>query len=122
MAKATRYTIISLDINLNGVVDRADMTLSLTVRTKRSISRTRYFLDAQFRFMPIEVIYLRNGPNLQSACICVNLKPCCRYSLYTCMISPEMFSMFWLLIILTVANMICRDMMLRTPIPLICKR
>ena len=75
ITEATRCTIINLDISLNGMVDRADLTSSLTVRMKRSISGTCYFLYEQFRFMPIEVIYLRSGLNSQSVCICVILKP-----------------------------------------------
>ena len=55
MAEATRFTIISLDIHL------ADLKLSLRVRMKRSISGTCLFLDAQFRFMPREVMSLRSG-------------------------------------------------------------
>ena len=52
MAETTRCTIIRLDICLNGMVDQADMTCSLIVRMRRSISGTYSFLDAQFRFMP----------------------------------------------------------------------
>ena len=61
--EATRSTIISLDICLNGMVDRADLTRSLTVRMKSSISGTCYFLDAQFKFMLRAVIYLCSGLN-----------------------------------------------------------
>ena len=61
MAEATRCTITSLDIHLNGMVDWVDMTRSLKVQMKRSISGTCYFLDAQFRFMPRAVISLRSG-------------------------------------------------------------
>ena len=75
MAEATRCTIMRLDIRLNGMVDRADLTRSLTVRMKRSISGTCPFLDAQFRFMPRAVIYLRSVSNSQSVCTCVILKP-----------------------------------------------
>ena len=63
MAEATRCTIISLDIRLNGMVAQADLTCSLTARMKRSISGTCSFLDAQFRFMPRAVISLRSGSN-----------------------------------------------------------
>ena len=44
--EATRCTIISLHIRLNGMVARADLTRYLTVRMKRSISGTCSFLDA----------------------------------------------------------------------------
>ena len=60
-AEATICTIISLDIRLNGVVARADLTRSLTVRMKRSISGAYSFLDGQFRFMPRAVMSLRSG-------------------------------------------------------------
>ena len=63
MAEATRCTIISLDISLNGMVARSGLMRSLTVRMKRSISGTFSFLDAQFRFMPREVISLNSGTN-----------------------------------------------------------
>ena len=59
MAEAKRCTLISLDIHLNGMVAQADLTRSLTVLMKRSISGTCSFLDAQFSFMPRAVIYLR---------------------------------------------------------------
>ena len=36
--------------------------------------RDMLFIDAQFRFMPGVVIYLRSGLNSQSVCICVILK------------------------------------------------
>ena len=61
MEEAKRCTIISLDIFLNGIVDQADLTRSLTVWMKRSISGTCSFLDAQFRFMPRAVISWRSG-------------------------------------------------------------
>ena len=46
MAEATGCTIIRLDICLNGLVAQADLTHSLTVRMKRSISGTYSFLGA----------------------------------------------------------------------------
>ena len=105
MSEATRYTIMSLDISSNGMVAWADLTRSLMVRTKRSISGTCYFLDAQFRFMPRAVISLRSVSNSQSVCICVILKLRCRYNLCTCVIISAMFSNFRFLIILPVENM-----------------
>ena len=63
MAEATRCTIISLGICLNGMVARADLTRSLTVRMKRSISGTCSFLDAKFSFMPRTVVSLCSGSN-----------------------------------------------------------
>ena len=122
MAYATRCTIISLDIRLNGMVDRADLTRSLTVRMKRSISGTCYFLDAQFRFMPRAVISLRSGSNSQSVCMCVILKPICGYNLCTCVIPSTICSTFRFLIILPVAKMMCRDRVLRNQIPLMYMR
>ena len=109
--------MIRLDIRLNGMVDRADLTRPLTVRTKRSISGTCSFFDAQFRFIPRSVICLSSGMNSQSVCIYVILKPICRYNLCTCMITSAMLSIFRFLIILSVANMICRDLVSRKPIP-----
>ena len=122
MAEATRCTIMSLYIHLNGMVALADLTCSLTVRMKRSISGTCYFLDAQFKFMPRPVISLRIGSNSKSVCMCVILKPCCRYNVCTCVILSAMFSIFRFLTILPVANMMCHDMVLRKPIPLMCMR
>ena len=61
MEEATRCTIIILDLCLNGMVARANLTRSLTVQMKRSISGTCSFFDAQFRFMPRAVISLRSG-------------------------------------------------------------
>ena len=61
MSEATICTIISLGIRLNGMVAWVDLTRSLTVQIKRSISGTCSFLDAHFRFMPIAVISLRIG-------------------------------------------------------------
>ena len=66
MEEATRCTIISLNIHLNSMMARADLTRSLTVGMKRSISGTCSFLDAKFRFMPRAVISLCSGSNLQS--------------------------------------------------------
>ena len=113
---------MTLDISLNTMVARADLTRSLMVRMKRSISGTCSFLDAQFRCMPISVISLRSGSNSQSVCICVILKPRCRNSLCTCVIPSEVFSTFRFLIIFPMAKMMCRDMGLRKPIPLMYMR
>ena len=122
MAEATIYNIMSLYIRLNVMVAWEDLTRSLTVRMKCSISGICYFLDAQFRFMPRVVIYFRIGLNLQSVRICVILKPRCRYNLCTCMIPSAIFSNFRFLIILPVAKMMFLDMVLRKPITLICMR
>ena len=118
MAEATICTIISLDICLTGMVARVDLTCSLTVRMKCSISGTCYFLDAQFRSMPIEVISLSSGSNSQLVYIFVILKPLCRYNLCTHVITSAMFSIFRFLVILPVENMMCRNMVLRKLIPL----
>ena len=61
----TRFTIIILDIRFYGMVDWEDLTCSLMVRMKRSISVTCYFLDAQFRFMPRSVISWHSGSKSQ---------------------------------------------------------
>ena len=122
MPEATRCTIINLDIRLNGMVAQADLTRSLTVRMKLSISGTCSFLDAQFRFMPRAVISLRSGSNSQSVCMCVILKARCGYNLCTSVIPYTMCSTFRSLIIITMANMMCRDMVLRKPISLIYMR
>ena len=58
MVEVTRYTIISLDVHLNGMVDQADLMCSLLFWMKRSISGTYSFLDAKFRFMPRAVLCL----------------------------------------------------------------
>ena len=122
MAEAKRCTIISLYNHLNGMMAWTDLTRSSTIRMKHSVSGTYYFLEEQFRFMPRAVISLHGGTNSQSVCICVILKPRCRYNLCTCMIPYEMFSIFLYLIILPAANMMCRDMVLRNPSPLMCIR
>ena len=122
MAETTRCTIISLDIHLNGILAWADLTRSLMVHIKRSSSGTCYFLDAQFRFMPRVVIYLRSGSKSQSVCICMILKSLCRYNLCTYVIPSAIFSNFRFLTILPVANMMYCDMVLKKPITLICMR
>ena len=122
MAEATRCTIIGLDIRLNVMVDWTDLTSSLTVRMKRSTSGTCSFFYAQFRFMPRAVISLRSGSNSQSLCMCVILKPRCRYSLCTCVIPSAKCLNFRFLVILPVANMMCHDMVFRKAIPLMCMR
>ena len=63
MAEAKIFTIIGLDIRLNGIVARADLTRSLMVRMKCSISGKCSFLGEQFRFMTRAVIYLRGCSN-----------------------------------------------------------
>ena len=55
MAEATRCTIIRLDIRLNGIVAWADLTRSLTVRMKRSISGTYSF------FIQVSVLCLERS-------------------------------------------------------------
>ena len=111
-----------MDILLNGMVDRADLTGSLMVRMKRSISRTCSCLDAHFRFMPRAFVSLCSGSNSQSVCMCVILKPRCRYNLCTCVIPSTMCSTSRFLIIVPVANMMCHDIVLRKPISLMWMR
>ena len=94
LAEATRCTIISLDTHLNGMAARRDLTRSLTVRIKRSISGTCSFLDEQFRFIPTAVISLSSGSKYLSPFMCVILKPHCRYNLCNCVIPSAMFLIF----------------------------
>ena len=54
MEEATKCTITSLDTCLNDMADRADLTLSLTVRMKCLISESCYFLDEHFSFLYLE--------------------------------------------------------------------
>ena len=84
MADVTRFTIISLDIIVNGMAARADLARSLTVQMKCSISGTCSFLGAHFRFIHKEAIFLRSGSRSLSACIFVILRLRCRYNLCTC--------------------------------------
>ena len=100
--------------------DWADQTRSLMVRLNRSISGTCSLLDTQSRDMTISDIYAHIGSNSLSACMRVILKPRCRYRLWTCVIPLSMLFIFRFLIILTVANIMCRDMVFRKPMPLIC--
>ena len=79
-------------------------------------------MDAQFRVIPRAVIYLRSGSNSQPVCICVILKPRCRYNLCTCVIPYAMLLIFRVLIILPVAKIMCCEMVLRKTIPLLCMR
>ena len=102
------------------MVDRVDLTHSLRVWMKRSISGICSFLDAQFSFMPRAVISLSSGSNSQSVRICVILKSRCRYNLCTYVIPSAMFTMFRFLIIIPMLNMMCHDMLFRKLIPLIC--
>ena len=110
----------NIDNFLNGIADRTDLARSLTVRIKCSISWTCSFLDAQFRFIPRAVISLYSGSNSLSAHILVILKPRCRYNLCTSVIPSAMLLIFWFCIILPVANMMCHNMVLMKPIPLMC--
>ena len=122
VVEATRCNIMSLDIRLNGMVAWTELTCSLTVWMKSSISGTCSFLDTQFWFIPRAFVSLCSGLNSQSVCICVILKPRCRYSLCTCVIPSPMFSNFQFLIILPVVNMTFPDMVLSKPIPLMFMR
>ena len=61
MVEATRCTVISFNIRLNGMMSWADLTRPLTVQMKCSISGTCYFLNAWFSFIPRAFIYLRSG-------------------------------------------------------------
>ena len=74
MLEATIFIIIGLGIRLNGMVAQADLTRSLTVWTKSSISGKCYFLYEHFSFIYIAVIYSCSGSNSLSACIFVILK------------------------------------------------
>ena len=117
-AEAKICTIISLDTCLNGMASRTDPTRYLTVQMKRSIPEICSFLDAQFSFIPIAFISLHSGLNSLSECIPVILKPRWRYYLCTYVIPSALLLVFRFLIILHVANMMCRDMLLMKQIPL----
>ena len=116
------WTIINLDICLKGLATWEDQTRYLMVQLNLSISGTCSFLDVHFRDIPRSAISARSGPNALSVYICVVLKPHCRYILLTCLIPYSMFFTFWLLIIIPVVNITCRDMVSRKPIPLMCIR
>ena len=106
----TRWTIINLDICLKVRDYQGDRTRSLTVQLNCSIPGKCSFLDTQFRDMPISAIFARSSSNFLSSCICMILKPCCRYILLTCLIPSSMSFTFQFLIILTVGNIMCWNM------------
>ena len=120
MSESTRCTIISLDIRLNSMLDWAHLTRSLMARMKHSILGSCSFLCARFRFIPRMVISLHSGSNSLSVCICVILKSRYSYNLCTCVIPSTLFSVLRFLVILPVANIMCRYIVLRKPIPLVC--
>ena len=101
---------------------RAYRTHYFTVSLNRSISGNCSFLDAQFRDILRSAIYAHRGSNLLSACMRVILKPCCRYSLWTCLIPYLVFFIFRFLIILPVTNIMCQDMVFGKPMVLMCMR
>ena len=94
IAVSTIWIIIDLEIRLKGMADREYLTSSLKVRLNCSIPGKCSFLEAQFRYMPISAIYPRSGSNSLSACIQVILKPRCRYSLLTYLITSSIFFIF----------------------------
>ena len=122
ISAATRWTIIHLEISLKVMAAWTDRTFSLVVWLNHSISGTCYFLDGKFREMPRSSISACSGSNYLSSCKHVILKPCCRYSLLTCLIKSSMFFTFLFLIIIPVANIMCWDIMFRNTIPLMCMR
>ena len=50
----------------------------------------------------------------------VILKPCCRYSLWDCLIPSSLLFMFRFLITIYVANIMCQYMVSRKTMPLMC--
>ena len=122
IAEAKMWTIINLDICLKGLATWEDQTRYLMVQLNISISGTCSFLDAHFRDIPRSAISARSGPNALSFYICVVLKPHCRHILLTCLIKSSMFFEFLFWIILPVANIMCRGIVFRKPIPLMYMR
>ena len=106
---------------LKGMDSWVDRMHSLTVRLNRSISGTCSFLDTQFRDIPRSAISACRGSKSLSACMSGFLKLRCRYSLWICLI-PSSMLFFLFLIILPVANIMCQDMVLRKPMPLMCMK
>ena len=104
------------------MADWSDQMRSLMVQFNRSISETCYFLDAQFMDMKRSAISTRRGSNSLPAFIRVILKARFRYSLWDCLIPCSMLFIFRFLIILSVANILCWDMVFRKPILLILMR
>ena len=103
---ATWWTAINLEISLKVMHNWAYLTCFLMAWLNCSISGIFSSLDAQFRDMPRLAVSSRTGLNLLSECIHVILKPCCRYSFWTCLNSSSMLFIFRFLIILPVANIL----------------
>ena len=116
----TRWTIINLEIRLKGISDWLDWKYYLTVLFYSSISYICPFLDVQFMDIPRSAISISRGSNYLSSCICVILKPCCRYSLLKCLIPSSVLFTIRFLIILHVANIMFQYVVFRKPGPLMC--
>ena len=99
-----------------------DCTRSFTFRLNRSISGTCSFLDAQFSYIPLSSILTCRGSNSLSACMHVILNLRYRYSLWTCLIPYSMFFICRFLILLTVENMLCWDIVFRKTMSFVCMR
>ena len=118
IALVTIWNKIDPDIFLKGMAVWADLTRSLTEYLNCSISGTCYLLNEQFRNMTRSSILSCRVSNLLSVCIHVVLRPRCRYVLRTYSnLSIRLFNLRFV-IILTVANIICCDMVLINLIPL----
>ena len=122
VAVAKVWTIINLEISLKGMADWEDQALSLTVQLNRSISGTCSSLGAQFSYMQRSAISSCRGSNSLSSCIRVIWKPRFSYSLLAYLIPSLIFFTFRFLIILPVSKIICRYIVFRNPIPLMCMR
>ena len=106
-------TTINLHIFFKGMDAWEDRTHSLTFQLNFSISGTCYFLDAQFRDMPMSAISAHSSPNSLSACIRVILEPHYRYSLLTCLIPSSIFFIFLFLIMLPVEKIMYQGVVFR---------
>ena len=104
------------------MADRAYWKCSLTFLLNCSILGTCFFLNVQFREMPRLAISAHCGSNSLSACLRVIFKPRCRYICFTCLVPSSTLFTFRFLIILTVLNIIFRDMVCRNLIPLVWMR
>ena len=122
MTLLTRCIIIDFEICLKGTSAWVYWTRSLAVQLGSSILGTCSFLHTQFRNMTRLAISGDSGSNSLSECMRLILKPNCRYSLLTFLVPSSMFFTFRFLIIFTVENRICRDMVFRNPMPLMCMR
>ena len=113
----TRWAIIHLEICLKGISSWVYQTSYLAVWLNCEISSTCSILDAQFRDMKISAIYFRRGSKFLSSRIR-------GMQVYLVNLFNSIFNLFIFeyLIILTMANIMCWDMVFRKPIALMCMR